>query len=45
MRVSGERDDRRSALKSPVMVIFLCDAIGIERVWKNRVGDAALGRL
>ena len=45
VRVSGERGDCRSALKSPVMIIFLCVARNGDRVSKNCVGDATIGRL
>ena len=43
MRVSGERG--KSALKSPLMIMFLGIARNVDRVSKNCVGDAALGRL
>ena len=45
MRESGERGDRRSTLKLPVMILLSCDARNGQRVPKNCVGDAALGRL
>ena len=43
--VSGERGDCRSALKSPMTIMFLCVAKNGARISKNFVGDAALGRL
>ena len=45
VRVSVERGDCRSALKSPVIITFLYVASNGDRILKKCVGDAALSHL
>ena len=43
--MSGKRGDSKSALKSLVIIMFLCVARNSDRVSKKYVGYSALGRL